>query len=53
MADHTGKNARKSAQRRIDTNSIKTTTLVSFVVFALFLVMILWGLSNFFLNPFY
>ena len=53
MADHTGKNARKRAQRRVDTNSIKTTTLISFVVFALFLVMILWGLSNFFLNRFY
>lgn len=53
MADHTGKRARKRAAKRIDTSSIKTTTLISFVVFALFLVMILWGLSNFFLSSFY
>lgn len=53
MADHTGKRARKHADKRIDTSSIKTTTLLSFVVFALFLVMVLWGLSNFFLNSFY
>ena len=53
MADHTGKRARKSAEKRIDTSSIKTTTLLSFVVFALFLVMVLWGLSNFYLNSFY
>ena len=53
MADHTGKRASRSARRRIDTSSIKTTTLLSFVVFALFLVMVLWGLSNFFLNSFY
>ena len=51
MADHTGKRAR--AKKRIDTSSIKTTTLLSFVVFALFLVMVLWGLSNFFVNSFY
>ena len=53
MADHTGKRASKRAVRRIDTSSIKTTTLLSFVIFALFLVMILWGLSNFYLNSFY
>ena len=53
MADHTGKRADKRAAKRIDTSSIKTTTLISFVVFALFLVMILWGLSNFFLSSFY
>ena len=53
MADHTGKRASSSARKRIDTSSIKTTTLLSFVVFALFLVMVLWGLSNFFLNSFY
>ena len=52
MADHTGKNAR-TVKKRIDTSSIKTTTLLSFVVFALFLVMVLWGLANFFLNSFY
>ena len=53
MADHTGKRASKRAVRKIDTSSIKTTTLLSFVIFALFLVMILWGLSNFYLNSFY
>ena len=53
MADHTGKRAGKRVAKRIDTSSIKTTTLISFVVFALFLVMILWGLSNFFLSSFY
>ena len=53
MADHTGKRAGRRAVRRIDTSSIKTTTIISYVVFALFLVMILWGLSNFFLNSFY
>ena len=49
MADHTG----KTKKNRIDTNSIKTTTLLSFVVFALFLVVVLWGLANFFLNSYY
>ncbi|MBQ6440039.1 MAG: HAMP domain-containing histidine kinase [Mogibacterium sp.] len=53
MADHTGKRASRSAKKRVDTSSIKTTILLSFVVFALFLVMVLWGLSNFFLNSFY
>ena len=53
MADHTGKRRSKRAVKRIDTSSIKTTTLLSFVIFALFLVMILWGLSNFYLNSFY
>ena len=53
MADHTGKRASKRAKRRIDTSSIKTTTLLSFVVFALFLVMVLGGLSNLLLNGFY
>ncbi len=53
MADHTGKSAARRASKRIDTSSIKTTTLLSFVIFALFLVMVLWGLSNFFLSSFY
>ena len=52
MADHTGKRARAKG-KNIDTSSIKTTTLLSFVVFALFLVMVLWGLSNFFMSSFY
>ena len=47
MADHTGDKA------RVDTSSIKTTTLLSFVLFALFLVMVLWGLSNFFISTYY
>ena len=50
MADHTGERARK---KKVDTSSIKTTTLFSFVVFALFLVAILWGLTNFFINTYY
>lgn len=53
MADHTGKRPNARPRKRIDTSSIKTTTLLSFVVFALFLVMVLWGLSNFFMNSFY
>ena len=48
MADHSGSKAKS-----VDTNSIKTTTLFSFVIFALFLVAILWGLANFFLNSYY
>lgn len=52
MADHTSK-AKEAGISRIDTYSIKTTTLVSFVVFALFLVAILWGLLNFFLSSYY
>ena len=49
MADHTGKRAKP----KIDTNSIRTTTLISFVVFALFLVLILLGLVTFFLNSYF
>ena len=47
MADHTGERA------RVDTSSIKTTTLFSFVMFALFLLIVMWGLSNFFINTYY
>ena len=47
MADHTGERA------RVDTSSIKTTTLFSFVVFALFLLIVMWGLANFFINTYY
>ena len=43
MADIPGKK-----QRRFDLNSIKTTTLFSFVIFALFLVFVVWCLSSFF-----
>ena len=49
MADHTGKRAKP----KIDTNSISTTTLLSFVIFALFLVMVVWALANFFLNSYF
>ena len=38
---------------QIDPNSIKTTTLVSFVVFALLLLSFLWTLMSFFINTFY
>lgn len=47
MADHTGERA------RVDTSSIKTTTLFSFVMFALFLLVVMWGLANFFINTYY
>jgi len=55
MADHTVKRTgnRTGAGSRLDTSSIKMTTLMSFVVFALFMVAVLWGLSNFFLNSYY
>ncbi|MBQ3428281.1 MAG: HAMP domain-containing histidine kinase [Mogibacterium sp.] len=53
MADHTGKIKSRPDQGGVDTNSIKMTTLISFVVFALFLVAVLWGLSNFFMNSYY
>lgn len=51
MADHTGSNAK--SVKRFDTSSIKTTTLFSFVIFALFLVAVLWGLSHFFISSYY
>ena len=53
MADHTGKVKNRRDSGGLDTNSIKMTILISFVVFALFLLAILWGLSNFFLNSYY
>ena len=37
----------------IDTNSIKTTTLLSFVIFALLLVSFLWTLMSFFVSTSY
>lgn len=36
-----------------DISSIKTTTLFSFVVFALFLIIILWSLSHFLLRTYF
>ena len=53
MADHSGKKKSEKRIRQFDTNSIKTTTLLSFVIFALFLVAILWGLANFFLSSYF
>ena len=53
MADHSGKKTGKKRRFQLDANSIKTTTLVSFVVFALFLVAVLWGLANFFLSSYF
>lgn len=43
----------KDDKSRLDTASIKTTTLFSFVVFALFLLAVLWGLSHFFMDTYY
>ncbi len=39
--------------KRIDTGSIKTTTLFSFVMFALILIAFLWILTSFFLDTYY
>ena len=36
-----------------DSGSIKTTTLFSFVVFALFLLTVIWGLANFSMDTYY
>ena len=41
------------SRHRIDKSSIKTTTLLSFVVFGIFLILILWGLTYFFINTYY
>ena len=38
---------------RIDRSSIKTTTLLSFVVFGIFLILVLWGITSFFINTNY
>lgn len=43
----------KEEKPKLDTSSIKTTTLFSFVVFALFMLFVLWGLANFFLSTYY
>lgn len=39
--------------QRIDPNSIKTTTLFSFIVFGAILIIILWALTSFFINTYY
>ena len=36
-----------------DPNSIKTTTLLSFVAFAIILIVIVWSLTTFFVNRYY
>lgn len=43
----------RDEKTRLDTASIKTTTLFSFVVFALFLLAVLWGLAHFFIDTYY
>lgn len=43
----------RGSKYQIDPNSIKTTTLVSFVVFALLLISFLWTLMSFFINTYY
>ena len=46
--------AQKSEKKKLpDINSIRTTTLVSFVIFALFLLVIVWGLGSFFMKMYY
>ncbi|MBQ0004456.1 MAG: HAMP domain-containing histidine kinase [Clostridiales bacterium] len=40
-------------KKKIDFNSIRTTTLVYFMLFALFLVAIIWLLQDFFVNNYY
>ena len=44
---------KKKLTGRIDTNSIKTTTLFSFVMFAMILISFLWVLTSFFLDTYY
>ncbi|MBR2673950.1 MAG: HAMP domain-containing histidine kinase [Mogibacterium sp.] len=43
----------KGKRPAFDTNSIKTATLSSFVVFAMFMLAVIWGLSNFFINTYF
>ena len=50
MADWTRDDKRK---HWLDTGSIKTATLFSFVVFAALLIALLWGLMSFFISTFY
>ena len=40
-------------KKKFDVNSIRTTTLFSFVLFALLLVFVLWCLSNFFISTYF
>lgn len=38
---------------RIDKNSIKTTTMLSFIVFAIALMLVVWMLASFFVDTYY
>ena len=42
-----------NGSKKPDTSSIKTTTLLSFVLFAVILVVAIWGLVTFFINTYY
>ena len=49
-----GRNNNSSPQNRIiDFNSIKTTTLLSFVLFAVILIAMVWGLTTSLMNKYY
>lgn len=39
--------------KKVDTNSIKTTTMLSFVAFAVILMIIVWTLTTFFVDRYY
>ena len=41
---------RRELAGKIDTSSIKTTTLFSFVMFAMILIAFLWVLTSFFMD---
>ncbi|MCQ2567266.1 MAG: HAMP domain-containing histidine kinase [Mogibacterium sp.] len=40
-------------RKPLDRNSIKTTTMLSFILFAVFIVTIIWGLGTFFIDRYY
>ena len=44
---------RRKLAGKIDTSSIKTTTLFSFVMFAMILISFLWVLTSFFMDTYY
>ena len=44
---------RRELAGKIDTSSIKTTTLFSFVMFAMILIAFLWVLTSFFMDTYY
>lgn len=53
MAKKTETNEKGYRPARIDANSIETTTLLSFVIFAGLLVFIVWLLTSFFVDTYY